>query len=170
MAAENNAKVPVAQEKSLKKRVKSVAAPQNKIVRLIGEVDRPMLTIIIALVCIGSVMIFSASYSVGETKWDDSYYFARSQIRWVAIGIVLMSLVARFLDYRFLKRLSFIFYAIALGVNYLVPVFGETIKGATRWFNIMGVQFQPSELLKFALVLALSTYISDHYNNMRGFV
>ncbi len=150
-----------------KRRVASTG--QNRIYRLIGEVDRPMLIVVIALVCIGSVMVFSASYAVGESRFGDSYYFARSQIRWVVIGIVAMALVARSLDYRVLKRFAYIFYAFALFLNYLVPFFGETKHGATRWFNIMGMEFQPSELLKFGVVLACATYISNHTSDMRGF-
>ncbi|MBR5286228.1 MAG: cell division protein FtsW [Clostridia bacterium] len=146
---------------------KSVRVNQNRIYRLIGEIDRPMLIIIIALVCIGSVMIFSASYAVGESRFDDSYYFARSQVRWVAFGILGMALIAKMLDYRVLKRFAYIIYAGVLFLNYLVPFFGETNKGATRWFVIFGVEFQPSELLKFALVLACATYISNHASEMK---
>ncbi len=135
---------------------------------MIGEIDRPMLIIIIALVCIGSVMIFSASYAVGESRFDDSYYFARSQVRWVAFGILGMALIAKLLDYRVLKRFAYIIYAGVLFLNYLVPFFGETNKGATRWFVIFGVEFQPSELLKFALVLACATYISNHASEMKN--
>lgn len=153
----------------------SLAAPkkqrvrvnQNRIYRLIGEIDRPMLIIVIALVCIGSVMIFSASYAVGESRFNDSYYFARSQVRWVAIGILGMALIAKLLDYRVLKRFSYIFYGVVLFLNYLVPFFGETNKGATRWFVIFGVEFQPSELLKFALVIACAAYISNHASEMK---
>lgn len=146
---------------------KRVRVNQNRIYRLIGEIDRPMLIIIIALVCIGSVMIFSASYAVGESRFDDSYYFARSQVRWVAFGILGMALIAKLLDYRVLKRFAYIIYAGVLFLNYLVPFFGETNKGATRWFVIFGVEFQPSELLKFALVLACATYISNHASEMK---
>ena len=149
------------------KQKRSVSVNPNRIYRLIGEVDRPMLIVIIALVCIGSVMIFSASYAVADTRFGDSYYFARSQVRWVIIAMAAMALVARFLDYRVLKRFSYIIYAVALGLNYLVPFFGETKNGATRWFVILGVQFQPSEVLKFALVLACATYISNHASEMK---
>lgn len=54
-----------------------------------------------------------------------------------------------------------------LFLNYLVPFFGETNKGATRWFVIFGVEFQPSELLKFALVIACAAYISNHASEMK---
>ncbi|MBQ1206230.1 MAG: cell division protein FtsW [Clostridia bacterium] len=144
-----------------------VRVNQNRIYRLIGEIDRPMLIIVIALVCIGSVMIFSASYAVGESRFNDSYYFARSQVRWVALGILFMALIAKMLDYRVLKRFAYIIYGAVLFLNYLVPFFGETNKGATRWFVIFGVEFQPSELLKFALVLACAAYISNHASEMK---
>lgn len=146
---------------------RAVRVNQNRIYRLIGEVDRPLLITIIALVCIGSVMIFSASYAVAESRFNDSYHFARSQVGFAIAGIIAMALVARMLDYRILKRFAYIFYVIVLGLNYLVPFFGQTVNGATRWFVIFGIQFQPSELLKFALVLACATYISNHHSEMR---
>lgn len=155
--------------RAVKKATRPVRQGQNRIYRLIGEVDRPLLIVIIALVCIGSVMIFSASYAVAKTRFDDSYYFARSQIEWVVIGLCVMGLIARLLDYRVLKRFAYIFYAFSLFLNYLVPIAGEESHGARRWFVIFGMQFQPSELLKFALVLACATYISNHYSEMTDF-
>ncbi len=164
MASTHTEQTAAPKEQKPKKRVR---VNQNRIYRLIGEVDRPLLIVIIALVCIGSVMIFSASYAVAESRFGDSYYFARSQVGFAVFGILAMALVARILDYRVLKRFAYIFYVIALGLNFLVPFFGETINGATRWFVIFGLQFQPSELLKFALVLACATYISNHYSETR---
>lgn len=142
----------------------------NRIYRLIGEVDRPFLIIIIALVCIGSVMIFSASYAVAETRFNDSYHFARLQVRWVLIGLAIMALVARLklFDYNFFRKNAYLIYAATLVLNYLVPFFGKTNKGATRWFVFWGIEFQPSELLKFALVLACSAYISNHAKEMKN--
>ena len=159
---------PAAEEKPKKAKKVRVEGGQNRIYRLIGEVDRPMLIVIIALVCIGSVMVFSASYAVCKQRFGDSYYFARRQIEWVAIGLIAMAIAAKIADYRFLKRFAYIVYVAALVLNYLVPFIGKTVNGATRWFIIFGIEFQPSELLKFALVLALSTYISNHYSEMRS--
>ena len=155
--------------------VKSEATPRksgkintNQIYRMIGEIDRPMLIVIIALVCIGSIMVFSASYAVGETRFDDSYHFARSQVRFVIIGLIVMMLCTRF-PYGFLKQSAYIIYAVTLVLNYIVPFAGITRNGATRWFNIMGQEFQPSEVLKFALVLVLATYISNNAAKMKTF-
>lgn len=147
---------------------KNVRVNANRIYRLVGEVDRPLLIVIIALVCIGSVMIFSSSYAYADSKFGDSYYFARSQVGFALAGIAAMVIIAKTLDYRYLKRPAYIFYVGTLVLNYLVPFFGQTVKGATRWFVIFGVQFQPSELLKFGLVLACATYISDHISEMKS--
>lgn len=140
----------------------------NQIYRMIGEVDRPMLIVVIALVCIGSVMVFSSSYAVGESRFDDSYHFARSQVRFVIFGLLAMAGCTR-LNYGLIKQFAYIFYAAMLGFNYVVPFAGITRNGATRWINLMGMEFQPSELLKFALVLAIATYISNHPGDMKSF-
>ena len=138
--------------------------------RIIGEIDRPLLIVIIALVCIGSVMVFSASYATAETRFGDSYYFARKQIRWVIIGLIVMGVIAKLFSYKILKgTLAYIFYFFTLLLNIIVPFFGVTKNGATRWFNIFGVEFQPSELLKFALVLAMATFISNNAKHIKDF-
>ncbi|MBR5277852.1 MAG: cell division protein FtsW [Clostridia bacterium] len=140
----------------------------NSIVRMVGEVDRPMLIVVIALVCLGSIMVFSSSYAVGEIRFGDSFHFARKQIFYVGVGLVVLAACTR-LSYLVLKRAAYIIYVIVLGINYLVPFIGESRNGATRWINFLSMEFQPSELLKFALVLAMATYISNHYNEMRTF-
>ncbi len=138
----------------------------HKIYRLIAEIDRPLLIVIIALVSIGSIMVFSASYSIADSLYDDSYFFARKQIRWVIGGIVMLFLMSR-VNVGFFKSFAPIIYIIAVGVNYIVPFFGETSHGATRWINVLGIEFQPSEILKFALVLMLATYISNNYTRIK---
>ena len=148
------------------KKVRTAKPAKNRIYRIIGEVDRPLLIVIIALVSIGAVMVFSASYAYSEQRFGDSYYFARRQLIWVVVGLVAMTFSTRLLDYRLLKRVAYLGYAITLALNFAVRFFGETKNGATRWFNIFGIEFQPSELLKFFLVLSLATYISNHYSEM----
>ena len=75
---------------------------KRNIVRMIGEVDRPLLLIIVALICIGLVMIFSSSYAHAETRYGDSYRLIKSQLRAALIGLAAMLLVTR-LDYRIIK-------------------------------------------------------------------
>jgi cell division protein FtsW len=62
-----------------------------------------------------------------------------------------------------------LFGSFALLVMVLVPGFGVQVNGARRWFAAGPIQFQPSELMKIALVLYSARYLADHPKRMRGF-
>ncbi|MBO5403163.1 MAG: cell division protein FtsW [Clostridia bacterium] len=138
---------------------------KRNIVRMIGEVDRPMLLIIVALICIGLVMIFSSSYAHAETRYGDSYRLIKSQLRAALIGLATMLLVTR-LDYRIIKKFGLIACLVIYGLNYAVPFIGSVFGGAKRWIQFSGFTMQPSELLKFAVILASAIYISDNYHKI----
>ena len=70
-----------------------------------------------------------------------------------------MLLAARF-DYRLLQRLSAPLYLGAAGLLLVVAVAGESEFGARRWLPVAGTAFQPAELAKLALMLALASYAS----------
>ncbi|OGO88086.1 MAG: hypothetical protein A2Y15_03975 [Clostridiales bacterium GWF2_36_10] len=147
----------------------SVPKPQGTIIRLIGEVDRPFLLVVIILLCIGSVMVFSASYAYAATWFKDSYYFARRQLGWAIAGVIVMALVAKIVDYRWLKKWALIGYILSLGLNFLVPIIGYAAGGATRQIKIGFLNFQPSELMKFFVILVLAAYVSDNYAKINTF-
>lgn len=157
--------------KQKKKKNMSVAVPKSKgtIVRLIGEVDRPFLIIVITLLCIGSVMVFSSSYAYAEEYFGDSYYFARRQLGWAVLGVAVMAFVAKIVDYRWLKKWSLVGYFITLAINFLVPIYGYAAGGATRWLNLGFISFQPSELMKFFVILVLAAYVSDNHSQIHTF-
>ncbi|MBQ4647820.1 MAG: putative lipid II flippase FtsW [Clostridia bacterium] len=141
-----------------------------KLTRLVGEVDRPFLIILTVLICIGSVMVFSASYPSAEAKYGDSFYFARRQLLFVFLGTVSMAIATVVGDYRRLKKISLALFVFALIINAAtaVPGIGLERNGARRWLNI-GIDFQPSEVLKFALILMCARHISDNTDKMRSF-
>src|ERR1700719_3798779 len=59
--------------------------------------------------------------------------------------------------------------SFALLLLVLIPGFGVQVNGARRWFAAGPIQFQPSELMKLALVLYVVRYLTDHPKRMRGF-
>lgn len=121
-----------------------------------SEFDRPLLVIIILLLCFGSVMVFSASYAYAYYRYDDSAYFIRRQLVYVAIGIGAMLVVSLF-SYKFYQRLTPAIFAVSLLLLVAVLLIGESEGDAKRWINIPGViSFQPSEIMKFALVLMVA--------------
>jgi len=144
--------------------------PMETIIRLRGSVDRPFLILVIILVCIGSAMVFSASYAYAEHHFDDSMYFIRSQIRWAIIGFVFMFLAMNF-DYRWFQKLTMPAFFGTFVLLGLVPFIGKTVNGAKRWIEIPGIgfQIQPSEMMKLALVMVLALYVSANRGQMGGF-
>lgn len=123
--------------------------------------DRPLLVIILILLLFGTVMVFSASYAWAQNDYGDSFYWVKKHVMWVGIGIALMLLVMQ-IDYRFFSAMSPIAFGATLILLCLVPFIGKTVNGAKRWIVLGPLQVQPTELMKVALVLMLSWYISKY--------
>lgn len=118
-------------------------------------IDRPLLVLIILLLCYGSVMVFSASYAYAYARYDDSAYFIRRQLQWVAIGMVLM-LGVSFIPIKVFRKATPFFYAGAILLLILVLAIGTAEDEAKRWINLGLISFQPSEVMKFALVMMVA--------------
>jgi rod shape determining protein RodA len=103
-----------------------------------------------ALASIGYAALYSAAGGAPEP------YASRHVLRF-ATGLVLMIGIA-LVDIRFIARLSWPSYLVALALLVAVMRFGHTGKGAQRWLELGGLQLQPSELMKITLVLALSSW------------
>lgn len=138
--------------------------------RVRGGVDRPFLIIVVLLVCYGSIMVASASYVFSKSKMGDSFYFIEKQLLWATIGIVAM-LVMSIVDYGFLKKTTPIIFAVSYVLLWCVflPKIGVSSHGARRWVNLFVIQFQPSDVMKFALVLMMALYISKFEKKVKSF-
>lgn len=123
------------------------------------HIDFFLLTIILALVFAGSLMVFSASFAYAEYRYGDSYYFIGRQIIWVIISCAVM-LFTTCLTPTFFRHLAFPLYLIVLALLVAVLVIGQIGNGAQRWISIGPVTVQPSEIAKTALVLILARYYS----------
>jgi cell division protein FtsW len=143
---------------------------QNTIYRVRGGVDRVFLLIVVLLVCYGSIMIASASYVFARSQMGDSFYFIKKQLLWVTVGIIAM-IVMSFVDYGFLKKATPTIFAISYFLLLLVfvPGIGVSHKGARRWIDLKIIEFQPSDVMKFALVLMMALYISKFQQKVKSF-
>ncbi|MBE6672090.1 MAG: putative lipid II flippase FtsW [Ruminococcaceae bacterium] len=130
--------------------------PEN-LVRVRGGIDRPMLVIILLLLCYGSVMVFSSSYAYALSDMGDSYYFIRRQILFVILGLVAMVFVAH-IDYKHVQRLTPLYFLICLAMMVAVLAVGISEGDAKRWLNLGFTTVQPSEFMKLGLVLMLAWY------------
>ena len=121
--------------------------------------DYNLLAVVIILIAFGLVMLYSASsYESTSLFGDDMYYLKRQAlISVLAVGIGLF--ISRF-DYAVFLRLSVPVYLLSLLLMAMVRFtpLGVTVFGARRWLNL-GIQFQPSEIAKIAVILLLSRLI-----------
>ncbi len=143
--------------------------PAEKLVRIIGEVDKPFLILVLILVGIGIIGVASASYSYAEMTQGDSYFFTKKHVMFALVGVAAM-IGTSFIDYRMYKRMNKWIFALAVFLCLLILTpLKHTSGGATRWINLGFTTFQPSEVLKFAVVVACATYASDAKEKIKGF-
>ena len=120
-----------------------------------GEtVDWPFLFLLLLLLTVGLIMLWSASYAQSEydTGYTDSGRYLRKQAACAAIGIGAMVFFSR-IPAGLWYRLAWPLYGVSIALLLSVLVIGQEVNGARRWIQIAGIQFQPSEVAKFAEIL-----------------
>ncbi|MGB9867280.1 MAG: putative lipid II flippase FtsW [Bacillota bacterium] len=116
----------------------------------------------ICLLCIGVVMVFSASSVRAMRSYNDPYYFLKRQLAWAVLGLGVMAVLANF-NYGLLKKLAFPAMALSLLslVLVLVPGIGKVVNESRRWIGYGSLGFQPSELSKIVFVLFMAASLSE---------
>lgn len=132
-------------------------APSNT-----AEFDLTLLWVVALLVAVGLLMVYSSSIaSASESRFTRSspVYFLVRQSMFVVIGAVLALFVFD-TSMRTWERIApFVFVAASvLVLLVLVPGIGRKVNGASRWIPLGPFSLQPSELMKFAMVLFAARY------------
>ena len=120
-----------------------------------GErVDIPFLVLVLLLLTVGLVMLYSASFAQSEydTGYQSSTKYLQKQGLCALLGLGGMWLFSR-LDAKIWLRWAWIVYGVSIVLLLSVLVAGQSVNGAQRWINIGGIQFQPSEVAKFAMIV-----------------
>ncbi len=105
-------------------------------------------------VFVGLVILFSASYAVGEADFDDGLYYFKRQIISIIIGLIAFNWVVHSPLRRILGVAHwFVFLFAVLIFVTLIPGIGTNTNGSTRWIALGPFQLQPSELIKPFLLL-----------------
>ncbi len=106
------------------------------------------------LLLLGLVMILSASSVSAYTTYGSSFLFFKRQLLWAVLGVTIMFGVSR-LDYHRLRRVGWLLSVAGIASLVLVlhPALGTRVAGSTRWLGVGPLRFQPSELMKVALLL-----------------
>ena len=127
--------------------------------RVLRHVDLALPSLAIAVALIGVVMVYSATRGPAtEIRPAETFHLVR-QARLAGLGVVAMVLASWF-GHRRLHRFVPLVYVSMLCVLGAVLVVGIEVKGARAWFQFGGIQFQPSELGKVVLLLALAAWLA----------
>ena len=166
-----------AQDRGQKRRKGSVLRRVRKRFRLFSiraGMDLPFFFLLLVLLTIGLVMLFSASYPYAYYNMDgDSYHFIRNQAMYAVLGVVIMIAVSYF-DYHHFHKLAisaaachlFAAHCHACAARQQLRAESERCLPLVLYRPI---NFQPSEVAKFTLILVFSHLISLNYEKMQTF-
>ncbi len=124
--------------------------------------------IAVALSAICVALNYAATWRILEFNGQDPATFAKRQILFVAIGIIVM-FAATFLDYRLYKDFANSAYLIVMLALVGVLFFGVERNGARAWYELPGATFQiqPAEFAKVAVVVALAAFVANQGGRLR---
>lgn len=133
---------------------------------LTGSIDIPFLGLTIALLTIGLIMLFSASYPYAYYYKDSSYYYFIRQIVFAVAGLVAMLLMSK-INYKILKAIYKPVFVVTIALLVIVLFHHTNVQNFKRWIPLGPVTIQPSDLAKFTIILTLAVYISKYYKKMK---
>ena len=135
----------------------------------VGRYDWGLIALFLMLLCIGLLMVLSASGVVAERIHSDKYFFFKRQLLYAAVGGVCLWIVAAMprgllykLQYPFLVAVLILLFAT------LSPL-GVRINGAQRWISLQFMSIQPLEFAKIALALYLAYFMSTKQDLIKTF-
>lgn len=138
--------------------------------RVAGKIDPVLFVLVLALVCIGLVMVYSASAFIAVSYYHDASYFFQKQLLGALLGVAAMLVTMR-VDYRQWRRFSLAGLLIVFPLLIVVLKFGTTAYGASRWLTFGSfLSFQPSELAKLMLALYIADWLARKGNQVGTFL
>lgn len=132
--------------------------------------DSALLFCVIFLVGIGITMNYSASAVLSEDTYSDSYYYLKRSLLFASLGFAAMAATMK-ISYVHYRRVVYpiLLVAILLVGSVFIPGVGKTIGGATRWINLAGIRFQPSEAAKVAMIIFLAYSLEKKSKKISSF-
>ncbi len=138
-------------------------APHNQKPRVMSNFDHALVWFTLLLLSIGLVMIYSASIAIAEAQFGADragHYLVRHSI-YLAVGLMLGFIAFQVPMQIWRKGVSYLFLiSVSLLVLVLVPGIGHEVNGSQRWIPLLVVNLQPSEFMKFAMILYAADYVN----------
>src|SRR3954451_5572299 len=126
----------------------------------VPRLDWPLLLATVALLTLGTVLVWSATAEKTALTGGDPQAFLRRHLVNIAIGLVLSVLIAA-TDHRWVRILAPVVYVASLAGLVLVLVMGSTINGSRSWIVLAGMSIQPAEFAKLSVVIGMALVVAE---------
>lgn len=153
-------------------RDRSLAATVQRLtsqVKPLRGIDPVLASVVVALTCLGVVMVFSASGFFAEREFGNGMHFLLRQAIYAGVGITGMLIIAS-IPYRVFRALTY--PALGVSVVLLLAVLvglGGTVRGTSRWLALGPIHIQPAELAKLSVILWLAHSLAKKRDKVRTF-
>ena len=125
--------------------------------------------VIFMVCCIGLLMVYSSSQMWALYKYNDSLFYVKRQVLFFTIGLGCFSIFSK-LDLNVIRKyhILILFVSLISMILVLIPGIGVERNGSRSWFQVASIYIQPSEFLKFSLILSSASYLSKR--NIDNFI
>ena len=139
---------------------------ENKLFKLLKDIDMPLLIVSIALFTFGLLNIVTASSRAAVVNYDVSiYYYFYRQLAFIILGLILGGIIIK-TDTKVYKVIIYILFIIAIGLN-IWALSSREIGGSNNWIDFKFVKLQPSEITKPIIIVMLAILFEKYYRKLR---
>lgn len=146
--------------------LKSVSENIRSVPERIGRPRLIFISAVVALIAFGLLMIYSSSSIKALNEYDSASYYVVRQLRFVVLGIVLAGAAVAVGYERLTTQFVYVVWGVTLAMLLATLVLGKDAGGATRWIEVGGFRFQPSEFAKPAIVLVAAALLDEVANGL----
>jgi cell division protein FtsW len=134
--------------------------PSRRVMSPPAPYDRWLIFTVLTIVCLGLLMVASASITVSDRQFHQPFYYFYRQFTFLLLGVGLGSVIVQF-DTRFWEKFSGVLLigVMVLLALVLIPGIGHSVNGSMRWIGFGPLGMQISEIAKFAVVIYLASYL-----------
>jgi cell division protein FtsW len=133
------------------------------------HIDLVALSLILAIVLLGLVMVTSASISIASKESGDSFSYLERQLVLCLVGFALAGIVFC-IRTEHLEKMAWPLLIVALVMLFvvLIPGVGHVVNGSRRWIRVLGFNFQASELARVLTLIFMASYAVRREDELRS--
>lgn len=127
--------------------------------------EYPLFLLVLFLTVFGLVNMFSASTVYALRVFNDASYLLVRQIVFIVLGIIAC-IITSFVHEKFIDKMSFIVYLSSAILVFVTVFIGTMSRGSVRWFTFRGLTFQPSEIMKLAVIVFIASFVKKNFYSL----